>query len=197
MGRDVRYIGSSLRLDLPPGRKDDPWKKKQYPKQSRQSVAHRKLYTVKSSQREDYWANDRVRLQRKEGGSDKILGPGTSGPRSCRIRTRWLASLISFSSSLSLSSSSGAERPESVSPNVAKACCEMSRRDGAIRVVPTGRAGRHFATASSRSPDLTFPCRRMQSLKYLRVLRFPPCPPCDALPHATIGAWLLDSISTW
>src|ERR1700685_3409651 len=49
MGRDVRYIGSGLRLDLRPGRKDDPWKKKQYPKQSRQSVAHGKLRVKHSS----------------------------------------------------------------------------------------------------------------------------------------------------
>jgi hypothetical protein len=49
------------------------------------------LYTVKSSQREDYLANDSLRLQWKEGGSDHFLGNlGTRESqefRSCRMRT--------------------------------------------------------------------------------------------------------------
>jgi hypothetical protein len=50
---------------------------------------------VKSSQREDDWANDAARLQWKEGENDKILGTRAGGLRECLGQVRSLHHSIS------------------------------------------------------------------------------------------------------
>jgi hypothetical protein len=91
---------------------------------------------VKSSQREEYWANDSLRLQWKEGGSDNFLGP-MSG-------TRELQEL---------------ENTEKLSARALVNAPENRKQKTGFRI---------------------------QHSKYLRVLHFPPCPPCELLPPAAI-----------